>query len=117
MNPKFKPGQKLIYRETLSLMLDQEIIVDYVEPAGEYSARVMNAQSGIYRIVPLMQLSPANPPKNCGHCHTCGARMLDVLDGEEYCPNCHQYRRYHSHGWSAWAADKDSTDTCPPWAK
>lgn len=37
---------------------------------------------------------------NCNHCHTCGCRLLNCLDGEEYCSVCGQYRRYQSHGWS-----------------
>jgi hypothetical protein len=37
--------------------------------------------------------------RNCGHCHTCGARLRVVLDGEEWCDRCGAYRRYRSHGW------------------
>lgn len=37
----------------------------------------------------------------CQHCHTCGAELSKVLDGEEWCPNCQQYRRYKSHGWGS----------------
>ena len=37
--------------------------------------------------------------KNCGRCHVCGTRLRTVLDGEEWCPTCKAYRRYHSHGW------------------
>ena len=48
----------------------------------------------------------------CGRCHTCGTRLMTVLDGEEYCSNCAQYRRYQSHGWSAaYKGDKQ----CPDW--
>lgn len=35
----------------------------------------------------------------CGHCHTCGTKLREVLDGEEWCPVCQTYRRYRSHGW------------------
>lgn len=37
----------------------------------------------------------------CSHCHTCGAPMASVLDGEEWCTKCNTYRRYVSHGWNA----------------
>jgi len=47
---------------------------------------------------------------NCGRCHTCGAKLRRVLDGEEWCPKCEGYRRYRSHGWKD--ADKDS-GRCP----
>jgi len=36
---------------------------------------------------------------NCGHCHTCGSELREVLDGEEWCQKCRTYRRYKSHGW------------------
>lgn len=36
---------------------------------------------------------------NCGKCHRCGTPLQRVLDGEEWCPKCQQYRRYRSHGW------------------
>lgn len=39
--------------------------------------------------------------KDCSNCHTCGTRLIPVLDGEEWCKTCGQYRRYRSHGWSA----------------
>lgn len=38
-------------------------------------------------------------PQNCGHCHDCGIGLRNVLDGEEWCARCAQYRRYRSHGW------------------
>lgn len=41
------------------------------------------------------------PKRHCGRCHTCGTRLIPVLDGEEYCPKCDAYRRYRSHGWAA----------------
>jgi hypothetical protein len=47
---------------------------------------------------------------HCKHCHTCGCRLLDCLDGEEWCPVCRQYRRYRSHGWSA---SYNETSPCP----
>jgi len=37
---------------------------------------------------------------NCGRCHECGAKLRNVLDGEEWCPTCQSYRRYRSHGWT-----------------
>lgn len=43
----------------------------------------------------------------CKHCHKCGAELKSCLDGEEYCPNCHQYKRYLSHGWSSAIAEGD----------
>lgn len=36
----------------------------------------------------------------CKHCHECGTKLRQVLDGEEWCPKCEQYRRYRSHGWT-----------------
>jgi hypothetical protein len=36
----------------------------------------------------------------CGRCHTCGAPLRVVLDGEEWCHTCGTYRRYRSHGFS-----------------
>lgn len=48
----------------------------------------------------------------CGRCHTCGARLRRVLDGEEWCPTCEQYRRYRSHGWSHWCAEPGG-ESCP----
>jgi len=36
---------------------------------------------------------------NCGKCHTCGADIEIVLDGEEWCPKCEQYQRPRNHGW------------------
>jgi uncharacterized Zn finger protein (UPF0148 family) len=50
---------------------------------------------------------------NCGHCHTCGSPLRRVLDGEEWCPRCGQYRRYQSHGWDRDAAEK-GWQQCPP---
>jgi len=38
--------------------------------------------------------------RNCNRCHTCGEELVQVLDGEQWCPNCQTYRRYQSHGWS-----------------
>jgi len=37
--------------------------------------------------------------QHCGHCHECGAELKKVLDGEEWCPVCNEYKRYRSHGW------------------
>ena len=55
--------------------------------------------------------------KNCGHCHTCGTKLRTVLDGEEWCDRCGQYRRYQSHGWQAphpWVLVKEGTKPeCP----
>lgn len=36
----------------------------------------------------------------CGKCHDCDSKLKKVLDGEEWCHKCKQYRRYRSHGWS-----------------
>lgn len=49
--------------------------------------------------------------KYCKHCHTCGAHLKNVLDGEEWCSLCQEYRRYVSHGWSAGRAIE--TSPCP----
>jgi uncharacterized Zn finger protein (UPF0148 family) len=43
---------------------------------------------------------------NCGRCHTCGTKLRIVLDGEEWCPTCGQYRRYRSHGWARGVAEE-----------
>jgi hypothetical protein len=37
----------------------------------------------------------------CKNCHSCGNELKSVLDGEEWCNFCEQYRRYSSHGWGA----------------
>ena len=37
--------------------------------------------------------------RNCGYCHECGSPLRKVLDGEEWCPECEEYKRYRSHGW------------------
>ena len=37
--------------------------------------------------------------QHCGHCHECGTELKKVLDGEEWCPACGEYKRYRSHGW------------------
>lgn len=37
--------------------------------------------------------------RHCGHCHECGAKLRQWLDGEEYCPDCKDGKRYRSHGW------------------
>jgi len=47
----------------------------------------------------------------CGHCHTCGAELRQVLDGEEWCPVCKRYRRYRSHGWGR---NGEGSGECPP---
>ena len=45
---------------------------------------------------------------NCGFCHTClGTRLIVGSDGEEWCPECRQHRRYRTHGY----VDGDA-DTC-----
>jgi len=38
--------------------------------------------------------------RHCGHCHECGTKLHKVLDGEEWCPTCEEYKRYRSHGWT-----------------
>jgi len=50
--------------------------------------------------------------RHCGHCHECGTKLKQVLDGEEWCPKCAQYRRYRSHGWSS--AYNEGGPECPP---
>ena len=40
------------------------------------------------------------PPRDCGHCHTCGTKLLTNMDGEEWCDECKTYVRYRSHGWT-----------------
>lgn len=37
----------------------------------------------------------------CGKCHKCGQSIVQVLDGEEWCPNCQSYQRPVAHGWSS----------------
>jgi hypothetical protein len=49
--------------------------------------------------------------RNCGHCHTCGTKLRIVLDGEEWCAKCGEYRRYATHGWGYVVGDKSSR--CP----
>ena len=46
--------------------------------------------------------------RNCGRCHECGTPLIKVLDGEEWCPECGEYKRYRSHGW-AWG----NSSPCP----
>jgi hypothetical protein len=50
--------------------------------------------------------------KGCGHCHSCGTRLRIVLDGEEWCKPCRNYRRYQSHGWTA-GDDLTTVNDCP----
>jgi len=49
---------------------------------------------------------------NCGRCHNCGSVLRVVLDGEEWCPQCETYRRYHSHGFARGACEYEE---CPQW--
>lgn len=62
----------------------------------------------------------------CGKCHTCGTLLNTVLDGEEWCAKCGHYRRYPSHGWTAYGGwniysrlpdspVSRSSETCPDW--
>ena len=37
-------------------------------------------------------------------CHTCGAGVHFLLDGEEWCSRCKSYQRPVPHGWSRWEA-------------
>jgi hypothetical protein len=46
---------------------------------------------------------------NCGRCHSCGNKLRQVLDGEEWCDNCGTYLRYHAHGCSY---DEDDKSKC-----
>lgn len=48
--------------------------------------------------------------RNCGRCHTCGSVLRAVLDGEQWCATCKEYRRYHSHGWSSHSGEDNP---CP----
>lgn len=54
--------------------------------------------------------------RNCGRCHTCGAKLQSVQDGEEWCPSCSAYRRYPSHGW-AYSRTADRDTQCPTWVQ
>ena len=47
--------------------------------------------------------------RHCGYCHECGTKLLRVLGGEQWCPECKQYRRYRSHGWKT-----EGSEDCPP---
>lgn len=47
--------------------------------------------------------------KNCKLCHECGAELREVLDGEEWCDKCKEYKRYASHGWKGGTGE----DGCP----
>ena len=44
----------------------------------------------------------------CHHCHTCGHELKKVLDGEEWCIVCKEYKRYRSHGWTHALAEKSN---------
>jgi hypothetical protein len=48
--------------------------------------------------------------RNCGLCHECRSKLRKVLDGEEWCPECEQYRRYRSHGWGWYG---EGSGECP----
>ncbi len=50
---------------------------------------------------------------HCGNCHTCGTKLSNVLDGEQWCPKCQQYRRYRSHGWTGLKAKNERELFCP----
>jgi uncharacterized Zn finger protein (UPF0148 family) len=50
--------------------------------------------------------------KNCGKCHTCGTKLQIVLDGEEWCPSCEQYKRYNTHGFPVKALET-ALNSCP----
>ena len=51
----------------------------------------------------------------CGRCHQCGTTLINVLDGEEWCPTCKTYRRYPSHGWAISACTDAEENACPSW--
>jgi hypothetical protein len=34
----------------------------------------------------------------CGHCHTCGTKLIALAEGGEYCPHCAAVRAYVWHG-------------------
>jgi hypothetical protein len=53
----------------------------------------------------------------CGKCHACRTTLRSVLDGEEWCPKCHRYRRYRSHGWSSAVANAEGDAKCPTLAQ
>lgn len=52
-----------------------------------------------------------NASARCHYCHTCGTALKRVLDGEDWCPKCQQYRRYRSHGWTHALADHSPCPT------
>ena len=49
---------------------------------------------------------------NCGRCHKCGTKLQPVLDRDQYCHTCIQYRRYCSHGYGWSNSDRD-IEICP----
>jgi len=49
--------------------------------------------------------------RGCGRCHTCGTKLNECLDGEEWCSKCQSYRRYASHGWSLAYGELTACDT------
>jgi len=61
----------------------------------------------------LARVATSSPRRNCGHCHTCGTALQTVLDGEEWCPTCQQYRRYAAHGWAG-TTDPDCPSPVTP---
>ena len=50
---------------------------------------------------------------SCHHCHACGTPLRMVLDGEQWCGTCEQYRRYVTHGWTRHGASAEDMTPCP----
>lgn len=48
--------------------------------------------------------------RHCGHCHSCGSKMIMNSLGEEWCPLCQKNRRYKSHGFNK---PEDKSKECP----
>jgi hypothetical protein len=44
----------------------------------------------------------------CGHCHTCGSKLIPLAEGGEYCPHCATERAYVWHGRG------EDPSLCPP---
>ena len=49
----------------------------------------------------------------CRSCHQCGTALRLVLDGEQWCTTCGEYRRYVTHGWTRVGASSADITPCP----
>ena len=49
----------------------------------------------------------------CSRCHQCGTALRLVLDGEQWCTTCGEYRRYVTHGWTRVGASSADVTPCP----